>query len=168
MRAPESRISIPSLAVTHYQDVSLWKGHIDNATAVGGWAVFCVHRVLEDGTESTAHHIYRSQAEEIFEYTVEQNVWIANQTEATKYYCEWSGASVDADYIDGNILVTLTDEEDNTVYDEALTVKVTVPSSWTEASVGGSALTVNVDENGNSFVYIDIVPDSGVVSINGK
>ena len=60
--------------------------------------------------------------------------------------------------------VTLTDSEDNTVYDEALTVKVYVPATWEAASMNGEALTVEKDAFG-SFVYANIVPDSGVQEI---
>ena len=60
--------------------------------------------------------------------------------------------------------VTLTDDEDNTVYDEELTVKVYVPATWSAASVNGESLTVHTDDYG-SFVYLNAVPDSGTQEI---
>ena len=44
--------------------------------------------------------------------------------------------------------------------DEALTVKVYVPSTWGYAEMDGKIMTVRSDSEG-SFVYVNIVPDSG-------
>jgi hypothetical protein len=60
------------------------------------------------------------------------------------------------------IKVTLTDEEDNSIFDEPLTVKISVPATWTSAQLNGETLTVHKDASGNRFVYANIVPDSGV------
>ena len=69
--------------------------------------------------------------------------------------------------MDGKIRVTLTDSEDNTVYNEALTVKVYVPATWDGAVMNGEALTVHTDMAG-SYVYANVVPDSGTVEITSK
>ena len=62
--------------------------------------------------------------------------------------------------------LTLTDDEDNTVYNEELTVKVYVPATWASASMNGETLTVHTDASG-SFVYANILPDSGTWEIIG-
>ena len=162
------RLDINALTARHTQNVENWKKYIDYATDVGGWAVFCLHKIIADGTDDTNIHIFESQADELFRYTDNENVWVATYTEATKYYTEWSTAEVSVECNDGVISVTLTDAENNEVYDEALTVKVTVPTGWTECIVGDKTVEVMVDENGESFVYVNIVPDSGVVTITSK
>ena len=101
----------------------------------------------------------------LFKHAAEKNVWVANYTEAALYYAEWASADVDVEYTDGKITVTLTDANDNSVYDEALTVKVTVPPSWSVVNVNGETVEVLSDEDG-SFVYLNVVPDSGSVIIS--
>ena len=168
LRNLETRISIPALSVKDTNDTSYWKKHIDNAMSVGGWAVFCIHNIVPEGTEMTAHHIFIDQANELFSYSHSKDVWIANYTEATKYYTEWSTASVSTSFDGENITVILTDLENDELFDEALTVKVTVPSSWNACTAAGEDLRVMVDENGESYVYVDIVPDRGAVIISEK
>ena len=104
----------------------------------------------------------------LFSYTDRDDVWVANYSEASKYYTEWSTARVDIQNVDGKLILTLTDNENNDVFDEALTVKVTVPSNWTECLVDGVEAEVIKTELGESFVYVSVVPDSGTVEIVSK
>ena len=67
---------------------------------------------------------------------------------------------------DDFIRFTLTDSEDNTAYNEALTVKVGVPASWASATASGNTLEVYTDTDGSFYVLVDIVPDSGVVTLS--
>ena len=142
----------------------MWKQFIDNAAANDGWATFCIHKITP--TASSGHYILQSDAEDLFAHAASKNVWIANYTEAALYYAEWASAKVSASYEDGKISVTLTDDEDNTVYNEELTVKVYVPATWSAAEINGETLTVHTDETG-SYVYADVLPDSGTVEIIG-
>ena len=104
----------------------------------------------------------------LFSYTDKENIWVASYTEALMYYSQWSTASAFAEFIDGRIYVNLTDGEDDGVFTAALTVKVTVPDSWTEARIGDKTLSIMTDEGGERYVYADIVPDSGEVIISGN
>ena len=140
----------------------MWKQFIDNAADNDGWATFCIHKITPEPT--SGHYILQSDAEDLFAHAASKNVWIANYTEAALYYSEWASAKVTASYEDGKISVTLTDDEDNSVYDEELTVKVYVPTIWSAADMNGETLTVHTDESG-SFVYVNILPDSGTVEI---
>jgi len=164
----EGRLSVPSYSIKDYQDPATWRQHIDDATAIGGWSVFCIHRIFTDDTVSDAFHLKVSQIRDLFAYTDRDNVWVATYEVAAKYYSEWSTAEVKAEMKDGVIIVELTDKENNEIYDEALTVKVTVPSRWKSCMVNGGELEIKTDENGTSFVYLNIVPDSGTVEISGK
>ena len=68
-----------------------------------------------------------------------------------------------------NNIITLTDEETDSRFDEALTVKVSVPDSWNSAKLttGGktTTLTIHTDEDGSRFVYANIVPSDSVSTI---
>ena len=143
-----------------------WKQFIANAAANNGWATFCIHKISESAT--SGHYILEKDAEELFAYAVSENIWIANYTEAFLYYTQWASAKVNVVYENDSIKVTLTDDEDNTVYNEALTVKVTIPANWAAVEVNGDTLEVYADQDGSSYVLVDIVPDSGTVTLNAK
>ena len=154
---------VARLMVSATDDKTMWTKFIDSAAENNGWATFCIHKIAP--TATSGHYILESDAEVLFKHAAEKNVWVANYTEAALYYAEWASADVDVEYTDGKITVTLTDANDNSVYDEALTVKVTVPPSWSVVNVNGETVEVLSDEDG-SFVYLNIVPDSGSVIIS--
>ena len=114
---------------------------------------------------ANGHNITEAQAEKLFKYALDNNVWVATNTDAILYFSEWSTSSVSAEYTDGKINVTLTDNERDDVYNMALTVKVSVPDNWQSATDGSAAYEVLKDSNGVSYVLVDIVPDSGVVTL---
>ena len=160
----KSTNGVARMMVTPTDDKALWNQFIDNAADNNGWATFCIHKITPSA--GTGHYILESDAENLFAHAASKNVWVANYTEAALYYAEWASANVSTFYEDGKINVTLTDSEDNTVYDEALTVKVYVPTTWSSAAMNGEALTVHNDGSAN-YVYVNIVPDSGVYEIIG-
>ena len=41
----------------------------------------------------------------------------------------------------------------------AMTVKLTVPTSWTSAKVNGETLEIGYDDNNQKFVYVDVIPN---------
>ena len=165
-----TRLDLHAYSLRHSQTPESWISYIDAAKETGGWALVMMHRVYSDDTtgKDNVIHLKESQMRYLFSYTDTEDVWVANFTEATKYYFEWSTASVDVSYDDGRIIVNLTDKENNEIYDEALTVKVTVPESWTACLVDGVETKVKIAENGESYVYVNVVPDSGSVEIVSK
>ena len=135
-----------------------------------GWAGFCIHDILPSSTSTShnGHFITEAQADKLFAYACEKNIWIATYTSASMYYAEWSTASVSSAYENGAVKVTLTDKENNDVFTEALTVKVSVPATWTSAISGSEILEVHKNSDGSAYVYVNIVPDSGVVTVSAN
>ena len=164
------RFDMHAYTLRHTQTVESWKQYIDYATESGGWALLMLHRIYADDRTDVDHVIHTkvSATRELFEYTERDDVWVANLTEATKYYSEWATSTVSTKILDGVIVLTVTDTENNEVYDEALTVKVTVPSAWEACIVNGEEIKVLTAENGISYVLVDVVPDSGDVQIARK
>lgn len=160
------RNSIHAMMVRPFDNTEQWKTYVDNANSLNGWAVFCIHKISESAT--SGHYILEDAAEELFAYTAGKNVWIANYSEASLYYSEWSSASVSTEYNGGSISVTLTDNEDNAIFNEALTVKVSVPASWSNAVASGTALEILTNPDGSHYVLADIVPDSGTVTVSAN
>ena len=170
----ESRMAIPRYMVEHYNanpnglvndDISNWTDYIDSAIDLNGWACFCIHMIVKEAS-SSGHNITEDQAEKLFEYAVNNNVWVANNTDAILYFSEWSTSSVYVEYENGEIKVNLTDNERDDVYNMALTVKVSVPDEWTKVTSGDSIYDVIKGSDGVSYVLVDIVPDSGIVTLS--
>ena len=164
------RFDMHAYSLRHTQTVESWKQYIDYATESGGWALLMLHRIYEDDTPGVDHviHTKLSATRELFEYTDRDDVWVTTFTEATKYYSEWATSTVSTKTVDGVIILTVTDTENNEIYDEALTVKVTVPESWEFCIANGEEIKVQTAENGESFILFDVVPDSGDVQITRK
>lgn len=166
LKSAKSRMAVPAYMIVDANKgasgVENWTAFIDHAVEKGGWACYCIHNIL---TEARGHYILQKDAEELFAHTVDKNIWVATFTDALMYYSQWSTAKLDVSYSGGTITVNLTDSENDEVFDAPLTVKVTVPAKWTSAVCNGESLSVETDENGNKFVYVNIVPDSGAVEI---
>jgi hypothetical protein len=152
--------------------VSAWEQYVDYAMQYGAWASLGFHSIVADSAKATGYNVYDSQVLALMDYVqplVESgDLWLPGFDEAAKYYFEWSSAELKATaYGSSRIDVTLTDGEEDERFDEALTVKVTVPSTWTSCTAdrGSSTenLTVNTAEDGAKFVYVNIVPGSGTV-----
>ena len=150
--------------------IDYWTNYVDTAVEQGGWAAFCFHNIRPDThTGTTGHFVYQSQADALFAHTQtlseENKVWVANLTDAMLYVFERSTSEVGA-YVDGegNVIVSLDDHEDDSIFNMALTVKVALPEGKTGATLNGSALTA-FSENSVTYVYVDIVPGNAVTII---
>jgi hypothetical protein len=67
------------------------------------------------------------------------------------------------------VIVTITDKENDDIFNMPLTVKVTLPPSFgNTAFADGEALEVHEDTDGSYFVYVDVVPDGDAVSISAS
>ena len=163
---PDYRLSTPAYMILDSNKgangIENWTAYIDHAIEQGGWACFCIHEIRDD---KQGHYILKNDADALFAYVGDKNVWVATYTEAMLYYCEWSTASVSCEYRNGSVFVTLTDEERDDVFDMALTVKVSVPNTWNNASYNGETVEVQVNEDGSRYVYVNVVPDSGEIEI---
>ena len=152
--------------------VSAWTNYIDLAMEHGQWASIGFHQVYPDtGRVASGYSVFDSQIIQLMDYVqplVESgDLWLATFTEAAKYYFEWSSAEVSATaYGTDRVEVTLTDREEDSRFDEALTVKVSVPADWTNAELDSygvkSALEIHTAEDGTHFVYANIIPGDGV------
>ena len=152
--------------------VSAWTQYVDYAIQYGSWASLGFHSVVADNVQGSGYSVYDSQVLALMDYVqplVESgDLWLPGFDEAAKYYFEWSSAELKATaYGNSRIDVTLTDGEEDERFDEALTVKVTVPSTWTSCRADfGSAfetLEVKTADDGSKFIYVNIVPGSGTV-----
>ena len=165
----KNRIDIPSYMI--YDNTSTngssysyfeteWKLYIDKAKENQGWAIFCIHNIA-----NSYYAISDAEANKLFAYTDNDDTWVATFTDASLYYCEWSTAKVSTVYVDDELKVTLTDEENDEIFNMPLTVEVKVPATWGCAFANGNYYEIR--NNGSyNYILIDIVPDSGTVTIS--
>ena len=168
LKTANSRIAVPAYMIVNANKgengIENWTAYIDHAIRKGGWACYCIH-AMSKPEEASGHYIYESDAEELFKYSDDKNVWVATFTDAMLYYLEWSTATAKAEFENGVVKVTLKDKEPDELFNMPLTVKVTVPSAWKGAVCDGETLEAYTDDNGNKCVYVNIVPGSGPVEI---
>jgi len=146
--------------------IDKWQAYIDDTIKEGGWGCFLVHNVRDDSyTNRYEHFIYKSQADKLFNYLYSKgdDVWVATYTDAQIYYNQWSTSTVSAEaYKDEYVMLTHSDMENGEIYNMAMTVKVSVPETWTGAKVGDIVYEVKTADDGTKFIYVDILPDSTI------
>ena len=163
--------SVKSFMVKGGQDVNEWIGYVDEAIEKNGIIVYLFHNIESADSGNT---VSQAKASTLFKYIGEKKaegkVWVADFEEASLYAEEYRKASVTAVQNETAITLTVTDEwEDNTLYNQELTVKLEITdATWRTvrclyADGTANVLTVNKDEDGNAYVYVNVVPDSGSV-----
>ena len=140
----------------------------DNAIAKGGWSSFCIHAIVDDVANNSGeggHYISKAQADRLFGYTesLGDRVWVATLTDAMLYHFEWSTAKVTSSYEDGKISVTLTDNENDEVFNMPLTIKVRVPGTWSVATDGTRLYEILTDSYGNKYILAEVAPETTAV-----
>lgn len=155
-------------------DVSHVEKFIDAAMENGALANFCIHGIVPyDSTSTTSHRTYDAQADAIFAYVQKHaetgDLWSTTFSEAVIYFSEWNTSTLDVRRVNENIIaISLTDEEDDSIFDMALTVKVNVDDSWTSviATQGAESEVLEVKgEAGERYVLVNVRPDSGIVTL---
>ncbi len=160
-------------------DISQVEKFIDCAMENNALAAFCIHGIVPDtyngGTNKSGLHIYEQQAEAIFKYVQKHaetgDLWATTYSEALKYFCEWNTAKLDVRLLSNEMIaVSLTDSEDDAVFDTELTVKLRVDDSWTSARAMQNGICKELEirsEAGARYVLVNILPDSGIVTVEG-
>ena len=165
--------SVKSFMVKGGQDVNEWLGYVDEAIEKNGIIVYLFHNIESADSGNT---VSMSKASTLFKYISDKKkegkVWVADFEQASLYAEEYRKASVTAVQNETAITLTVTDEwEDNTLYNQELTVKLEITeASWRTVRClytdgTSKVLTVNKDADGNAYVYVNVVPDSGSVII---
>ncbi len=154
--------------------ISAWKQYVQYAMDFGQWGSIAFHSVVADSDTAEGYEVYDTQVMALMDYlqplAQSGDIWLAHFSDAAKYYFEWSSASVSATMFDDEYIeVKLTDRETDERFDEALTVKLEVPKSWSTAKLTTdgktTSLTIHTDTDGSHFVYANIVPSDSISTI---
>ncbi len=159
-----------SFMVRSGEDETTWIPLVDQAIEKKGAIVFLFHNIVE-GTAS-GHSVEQEDATKLLEYVAEQvdegKVWCTYFEDAVIYTEEVRSARVSSSMLDDKITVTVADELDNEIYNQALTVKCQVPDDWTTVMAempDGTVLKLETFPGvaAGTYVHVDILPDSGDV-----
>lgn len=99
----------------------------------------------------------------------EDEFWVDTFTNVAKYAQQRETATLDITSATASqIKFSVTDRMEDAVYDHPLTVKLRVDNTWSDASATQDGQPINayiVQHEGNSYAYIEPVPDRGEVVV---
>ncbi len=163
----------------HKATIGSYEKGVEELVSVGGFTVECLHE-----TGSSAPTIFSTYASTIskLEHLTRFGVWAPSYNELTKYLREYQNAKVQIIETTGtSITLSVADGLDDYMFNQALTIKVDIPDSWTSVSVaqGGKNIpfvalseykqTKNMNDISctieDGFLYVDVIPDAGDVVI---
>ena len=161
--------SVKSYMVKGSDTADTWISYVDEAINKNGMIVFLFHNIRDNGSGNT---VSKANASELFEYIGrmqnDNKVWCATYEDAILYTHEYDSASATVVQDDNGIVLTLTDELDDDIYNYALSIRIEiVESDWEkvlQTNPDGSTeiLTVMKDKEG-AYVMASAVPDAGDV-----
>jgi len=103
------------------------------------------------------------------DYLKTKNLWVDTFGSVTEYIKERTSADLSlVSSSDVQIVLRLTDTLDDAIYDEPLTIRSEVPSSWDNVNVqqGSGAVTVtSVLEDIKRVIYYNVIPDRGFIAL---
>ena len=145
--------------------VEQMKAKADEAEQQAKWLISFHHNL--DGTKWGFWTI--DMFTDYLDYLKTKNLWVDTFGSVTKYIKERASADLSlVSSSDAQIVLSLTDTLDDAIYDEPLTIRSEVPSSWAKVNVqqGSSASTVtSVVEATKTVIYYNVIPDRGLITL---
>ena len=103
------------------------------------------------------------------DYLKRKNLWIGPVGAAVKYIKERGSSTISVlSSSSDQIVLSLTDTLDDTIYNQPLTIRSEVPSGWTTVRIlqGGSDVALpSALEGSTRVVYYNAVPDAGFITL---
>ena len=139
----------------------------NTAEQQGAWLVTFIHS-LNGGSDCWGNWTIDMWTNYL-DYLKTKNLWVGTFGAAAKYIKERGSAALSvSSSSNSQIVLSLTDSLDDTIYDQPLTLRSEVPSDWTSVTVqqGSNSATVNSTVEGTTAViYHKAVPDRGLISL---
>ena len=151
------------------RDFEVLIANTDAAEQQGKWLVSRFHS-LDNGNDC-----YRDGSFTTFmwmaylDYLKTKNLWVGTFGSVVKYIRERTSATLAViSSSSDQIMLNLTDTLADAIYDQPLTIRNEVPSSWVTATVqqGSSTIEVNSTVDGTTrVIYYNAVPDRGLITL---
>ena len=139
-------------------DISLLDAKFDIAIAYNAWYCMYLHAVPTEGI---------GYLTTLLDHIVARDLWMATYEDVTQYMRERKASTLSVLSSDASaIQLSLTNPLDGSRYNEPLTIRSVVPSTWLEVNVtqGGSSATVaSAVEGADRVAYFDVIPNQGTI-----
>ncbi len=150
------------------QDLKEFKSVLDFAISTGGLYILTWHSLVgkdggADWSEVVPQEVFEQQLDIV--NAEKDDAWVTTFESAVKYHKQRAKASVTVlEHSPQQIVLSVTDTLDDTIYDHELTVSVKLPGNFGVAALThkGEALPYRWDDQS---IIFNVVPDSGEVII---
>jgi peptidoglycan/xylan/chitin deacetylase (PgdA/CDA1 family) len=134
--------------------------NLDHAIAYHAWYIPYLHNV-PDGT------YYLDYLATFLDHVDARNLWMATFGEVAQYMRERIASTLSVLSSDPSaIQLALTNSLDGSIYNEPLTVRSIVPSTWVKVNIvqgGFSTVVDSTNEGIDKVVYFDAIPNNGII-----
>lgn len=187
-RQTSSKTTLEGSIKSLYDSTGYYKSY--GKSYYGGWMVVHSHGLntsklanadlkadyIEKNPEATEEELaaLKFGTGDVLEYVFENflkpasdagEVWVDTFANVAKYGQERDTATLNIiSSTENEIVYSVTDRMDDTIFNYPLTVKFKVDSSWDDISVSAGEFEV-VEEDGAKYVFVKTVPDSGEIRI---
>ncbi len=153
----------------HVESANKW---VDSAFNEGSWLIETYHIVSKNGTTGYRYDTAISDVEAHLAYIESKNIWIDTQKNVARYIIEKKNTKVEVEVLASDrVVVLLKTDSSSPVHDNVLTLKTFVPPTWGNVTVeqdGDALWTTSGQERNKDFVYYNVKPDKGKVTlVNG-
>ncbi len=138
---------------------------VDQAISAGAWMISYMHDLAGQYYGVWTPSMLGSYLDAL----MTRNVWIAPMGAVVKFTRERDSSTLSVvSSTSSQIVLNLHDTLDNTVYNQPLTLRSQVPSTWTTVNVlqnGSNVQVATVLESGVRVAYYHAVPDLGTITL---
>lgn len=144
-------------------------GWVDAAVEKGAWLIETYHVVSRDGDTGYYYDTAISDFDAHLAYAALKNIWVDTQENIVKYIKERNATKVKPQEISTRKIVLLVENDLNSnTYEQALTLKTTVPNTCSKVKItqaGNAQNVLSIKENSQRCVYFNILPNRGEVIV---
>jgi len=149
----------------------------ENSILQNRWAIMMVHEVVpfnelidlvnQGNYEPISNEWFDAYCSWLKNKSDSMQIWVATIAEITKYIRERQNYSYNlVEITDSTILLNLTDDLDDEIYNYPLSCFIKVPDDWTAVRFSQNDLTKNLTPfvtDSGKYVLAQIIPDNGIV-----
>jgi peptidoglycan/xylan/chitin deacetylase (PgdA/CDA1 family) len=145
-----------------------FKSRGNAAASLGGWCVYLLHGIDNDGGYS---HLPSDTLRASLEYLKANpdKFWVTSFGNAAKYIRERNATSVSEISVkEDSITVTVSDTLENSYYDCPITIRRPLPQDWVSADVMQNGVPISsqvIAINLVKHLMFDVVPDNGNITL---
>ena len=165
---------------TRFLSANLIKNNLDSilTTAVnqGNFEVLSIHGLTDDPAENESDPSYYLMNTDMYlamskinKYVDEGKLWNANFEDALLYTREAKAATLDFRRSGENVVINLTDDLSDDIYNAPLTIRLKNYGEWQAAKVvqgDDVQYATPKTENGETYLQFELVPDRGEATIS--